>query len=302
MLAYRHGFHAGNHADVLKHAVLVAILQHLVSKATPFACIDTHAGAGGYALAGRQAATTGEHRDGITAIWDRDKLPPLLAQYVSIVKQFNVGRRLEQYPGSPAIAAALMRGGDSLLLHELHPTDERILRGFVAQLAPDAVSASVVLGDGFAHLPKALPPRTRRGLVIIDPSYEHRGDYPKTVAALRDGLRRFATGTFLVWYPRLRTLDSRELPRRLVAAGGAASKGWLHAWLDLHATDARGFGMAGSGVVVINPPHTLAAALRESLPVLVDLLGRKGDATCGIDEGQGEPVARQAAPRRGAPS
>jgi 23S rRNA (adenine2030-N6)-methyltransferase len=270
MLAYRHAFHAGNHADVLKHLVLAQVLRHMAAKDKPFTLVDTHAGAGGYSLEGRYAHTKDEFESGIARLWQRDDLPPVLADYVALVREFNGGGALAQYPGSPAIASLLLRGDDRLHLYELHPTDERILRAFLGERPNTQVS----LADGFAALHKELPPPSRRGVVLIDPSYELKSDYTKVLAAVREILDRFATAVVLVWIPQLQTLESQQLPQRLRNAAKAAPKGWLHARLTVAAGGERGFGLLGSSMFVVNPPHGLHDTLREVLPFLVEALGQ----------------------------
>jgi 23S rRNA (adenine2030-N6)-methyltransferase len=264
MLAYRHGFHAGNHADVLKHLVLVQLLQHLNTKDKGWRCIDTHAGAGGYALEGEQAQKRAEFRDGIGRLWGRSDLPPALADYVARVRPFNPDGSLRQYPGSPAFAHALMRPQDELHLHELHPTDHRILASYLGTER----GVQVTMDDGYAALKRELPPPTRRGVVLIDPPYELKTDYPKVLAAVREALQRFADGSVIVWLPQLQLLEAAQLPQRLKSAAAPAKKGWLHARLTVAPPLERGFGLLGSSVFVINPPHTLAPLLRELLPWL----------------------------------
>lgn len=271
MLAYRHAFHAGNHADVLKHLVLAQVLHHMTAKDKPFTLIDTHAGAGGYSLEGRYARNKAEFESGIARLWGRGDLPPALADYVALVRAFNGGERLAQYPGSPAIANALLRPIDRLRLYELHPTDHRILEAFLGARANTQVS----LADGFAALAAELPPPSRRGVLLIDPSYELKSDYAKVVAALRLSLARFAQAVVLVWVPQLRIVESAQLPQRLQrVADAAAPRGWLHVRLTLAQTDALGFGLVGSHMFVANPPHGLHETMREVLPFLVDVLGR----------------------------
>ena len=270
MLAYRHAFHAGNHADVLKHLVLAQVLTHMAAKGKPYTLIDTHAGAGGYSLEGRYAHTKDEFVGGIAKLYHRDDLPPALTAYVELVREFNGGGSLEQYPGSPAIANLLLRASDRLRVYELHTTDERILRAFLA----NRLNTEVILGDGFAALPKQLPPPSRRGVVLIDPSYEMKSDYTKVLAAVREALERFASAIILVWLPQLRTLESQQLPQRLQNAAKAAPKGWLHARLTVAQADERGFGLLGSSMFVINPPHGLHDTLQEVLPCLVEELGQ----------------------------
>ena len=255
MLAYRHAFHAGNHADVLKHTVLVAVLRHLAAKDKGFRVIDTHAGAGGYSLQGRYAQKKHEYEGGIGRLWARDDLPPPVADYVDLVRQFNGDGALHQYPGSPAFARMLLRPQDQLRAYELHPTDFKILSSYLA----DAPGTEVHLSDGFAALKAQLPPPTRRGLLLIDPPYEVKTDYTRVLAALREALTRFADGVVMVWLPQLQLLEARQLPQRLKAsAESQAKKGWLLARLSVGQADARGFGMLGSSVFIANPPHTLA--------------------------------------------
>ena len=271
MLAYRHAFHAGNHADVLKHLVLAQVLRHMAAKDKPYTLIDTHAGAGGYSLEGRYAHTKDEFVGGIAKLYARDDLPAALTDYVTLVREFNGGGALEQYPGSPAIANLLLRADDRLRLFELHPTDERILRAFLGKRP----HTEITLGDGFAALAKQLPPVSRRGVVLIDPSYEMKSDYNKVLSAVRETLERFASAVILVWLPQLRTLESTQLPQRLQnTAAKVAPKGWLHARLTVAAPDVRGYGLLGSSMFVINPPHGLHDTLREVLPCLVEELGQ----------------------------
>jgi 23S rRNA (adenine2030-N6)-methyltransferase len=243
----------------------------MAAKDKPYTLVDTHAGAGGYSLEGRYAHTKDEFQSGIARLWQRDDLPPAVADYVALVREFNGGGDLEQYPGSPAIANLLLRANDRLRLYELHPTDERILRAFLGQRPNTLVS----LADGFAALHKELPPPSRRGVVLIDPSYEMKSDYAKVLGAVREILECFATAIVLVWIPQLRTIESQQLPHRLQnAAAKTAPKGWLHARLTVAAGGERGFGLLGSSMFVINPPHGLHDTLREVLPFLVEVLGQ----------------------------
>ncbi len=268
MLAYRHAFHAGNHGDVLKHIILLQILGHLNQKEKGWRCVDTHAGAGGYALGGTYAQKHAEHADGIGRLYTRDDLPPEVAEYVGLVRSINTeGGALKQYPGSPLIVQALMRPQDQLRLFELHPTDHRIL----ASAFKGDKAVEVRQADGFASLKGQLPPPTRRGLVLIDPAYEGERDYLQAAATVREALTRFAEGTYMVWYPQVGKIGSRELPRKLQTL---APKGWLHARLTVAPTDGKGFGMVGSGVFVINPPFTLHATLQRLLPWLAQAMSQ----------------------------
>ncbi len=277
MLAYRHAFHAGNHADVLKHLVLVQVLRYMNGKDKPYRYVDTHAGAGGYSLEGRYAQKKGEFERGIALLWERDDLPEPLADYVSLVRQFNPQGALEQYPGSPAIAQMLLRPTDQMRLFELHPTEHRILDSYLGQQR----GVEVKHADGFDGLKGTLPPTTRRGVVLMDPSYEGNGDYGRVIASLRDALQRFAEGVYVVWYPQVQKVEAAELPRRLEAL---APKGWLHARLTVAKPDSLGFGLAGSGMFVINPPYTLHDTLAGVLPWLVEVLGQYDGANYLLDQ------------------
>ena len=280
MLAYRHGFHAGNHADVLKHLTLVAVLRHMNQKDKGWRYVDTHAGAGGYSLEGDQARKRGEWEGGIGRLWGREDLPAAVADYVALVRGFNADGALRQVPGSPALAHALQRPQDQLRLFELHPTDHRILASYLAEQPGVEVRQS----DGFAALKSVLPPPTRRGLVLIDPPYEIKTDYARVLAAVREALERFADGTVIVWLPQLQLLEAAQLPQRLKATAQAqAKKGWLSASLTVARGGERGFGLLGSTVFVANPPHTLQPLLAEALPWLAATLGEPGVAAHTLD-------------------
>ena len=276
MLAYRHAFHAGNHADVLKHVVLMLVLSHMNAKAKAYRYVDTHAGAGGYSLEGRYAQKKGEYEAGIGRLWTRDDLPAALVDYLALVRRFNPDGVLSQYPGSPAIAQMMLRPQDQLRCFELHPTEQKILR---ATLAGDR-QATVYDGDGFIGLKSQIPPPSRRAVVLIDPSYEGNGDYPKVVATLRDAVARFAEGVYMVWHPQVTKVEAVELARRLQALAPGA---WLHARLTVQQPDAQGFGLAGSGVFIVNPPHSLHGPLAKILPYLVEVLGQYDGAHFAID-------------------
>lgn len=271
MLAYRHAFHAGNHADVLKHLMLTQVLRHMGEKDKPYTLVDTHAGAGGYSLQGRYANKKHEYEDGIGRLWDRNDPPPPVADYLQQVRDFNGGDTLAQYPGSPALAQMLMRADDRLRLYELHPTDHRILEAYLGKRP----NTQVAMTDGFAALKAELPPPSRRGVVLIDPSYELKSDYAKVLASVREALQRFADGVVLVWIPQLQLVDAAQLPHRLQAAADtAAPKGWLHARLSVSQGGERGFGLVGSSIFVVNPPHRLHDMLKDTLPWLTDVLGQ----------------------------
>lgn len=271
MLAYRHAFHAGNHADVLKHIVLLRLMRHMNLKDKGYRMVDTHAGAGLYALDSPQAQKKGEYLQGIGRLWSRDDAPEGVLDYLQCVRDLNGGGALQQYPGSPMLARMLLRPQDQLRLFELHPSEHQALQSSFGT----ARGIEIRQADGFAALKSQLPPPTRRALVLVDPSYEGHGDYPLVLDALRDALRRFAEGVYMVWYPLVNKPGATALVQGLKTL---APKAWLHARLSVQRTDAMGFGLAGSGIVVINPPHTLHAQLQALLPWLSQALAQHAGA------------------------
>jgi 23S rRNA (adenine2030-N6)-methyltransferase len=287
MFSYRHGFHAGNHADVLKHTMLIAILRYLTQKDAALVAVDTHAGAGLYRLDGDYAGTSGEAADGIlklapasAAIKD---IAPVIKDYLDLVAGFNAKGQLKVYPGSPFIIQRLLReeARDKLKLFEMHPTDVKSLAGNIAQLEAGR-QVAVARQDGFEGLKAFLPPPSRRALVLIDPSYEIKSDYAKVPACIQDSLKRFATGVYVVWYPVIPRPEAHDLPRRLKTWANQAGKPWLHASLSIGQDESRqvpgeperGHGLTASGMFVINPPHTLKPAMQAALPQMLEVLGR----------------------------
>jgi 23S rRNA (adenine2030-N6)-methyltransferase len=271
MLAYRHAFHAGNHADVLKHVVLVQLLRHMNQKDKGYRVVDTHAGAGLYALDSPQAQKKGEYLQGIGRLWMRDDLPDAVADYRQLVARANADGMLRHYPGSPTLVHGLLRPQDQLCLFELHPSEYLALQA----LFGPRKGVELRLADGFAALKSQLPPPTRRALVLVDPSYEGLGDYTRVLDMLADALRRFAQGVYMVWYPVVAKPGAAAMVQGLKAL---APKGWLHAGLSVQPTDAQGFGLAGSGIFVLNPPHTLHAQLQAVLPWLARALAQHAGA------------------------
>jgi 23S rRNA (adenine2030-N6)-methyltransferase len=277
MLSYRHAFHAGNHADVLKHLVLVQLLDYLNQKDKPWWFYDTHAGAGIYPLSLGPATQNTEHADGIERLWHWPDLPGALPAYLDAVRAFNTDGHLRRYPGSPYIALKKAREADRLRLFELHPTDDVQLRENLTRDFPkDHRRVEIRHVDGFHELKALLPPVSRRGLVLIDPAYEDKRDYLRVPATLKEGRARFATGMFAIWYPQLQRGDARQLPEKLRRLGGTK---WLDVSLTVRAPAADGFGMHGSGMFVVNPPWTLAASLRETLPPLCAALAQDATAS-----------------------
>ena len=271
MLSYRHAFHAGNHADVLKHCIEVQLLRYLAQKDKPFWYIDTHAGAGCHSLDSGYAAQNAEYQSGIARLWERDDLPASLAEYVALVKRFNPDGQLKLYPGSPLLALELLREQDRMRLFELHPADSEILK---QNFAGHGTQVLTQQADGFAALKALLPPPPRRALVLIDPPYEDKQDYQRVVSALREGLKRFAGGMYAVWYPQLQRAEARQLPEQLKKL---PVKSWLHVALGVQAPSEDGFGMHGSGMFIFNPPWTLHAELQQVMPYLARVLGQDGE-------------------------
>jgi 23S rRNA (adenine2030-N6)-methyltransferase len=278
---YRHAYHAGNFADVLKHAVLALVIEHLKLKPAPFRVIDTHAGLGVYDLASEAAEKTGEWREGIGRVVDTSaKLAPeaaaALAPYLGVVRALNGEGPLRRYPGSPLIARRLMRAGDRIVVNELHPEDHAAL----ARLFARDKQTKVLQLDGFTALKSLLPPKERRGVVLVDPAYEVAGELERLVAGLKEVERRFATGTILLWYP-IKDAGQVAAFRRQVAELGLPKV--LAVELLIRAPDdpAR---LNGAGLIVVNAPFTLTARLKALLPELARLLAQGPGAAFRLEE------------------
>jgi 23S rRNA (adenine2030-N6)-methyltransferase len=268
MLGYRHSFHAGNFADVLKHIVLIEILEYLKKKDKPFCCIDTHAGPGTYQLNGEYAQKNREFENGIGKLWQRDDLPDRVASYVNLIKRFNSSELLTCYPGSPAIAKQLLRSKDRLFLYELHSTEIELLR----TTGNKNRRIKVFHADGLKHAMGLLPPNEHRGLTLIDPSYEIKSDYSLVVETLVNMYKRFATGTYALWYPVVERSRNHKLEKAIHSSG---IKNVQLFELGVR-SDTDQLGMTASGMIVINPPWTLAATMQQILPWLADVLGDDG--------------------------
>ena len=277
MLSYRHAFHAGNHADVLKHAVLVHLLDYLTQKDKPLWFVDTHAGAAQYALDEGYATKNAEYESGIARLWGREDLPPLLAEYLAQVRALNPDGRLRRYPGSPQLALQLLRKQDRLRLFELHSTESQLLQQYFRGGEPRVM---VQAGDGYAGLQSVLPPPSRRALVLIDPSYEDKNDYRRVLATLRDAQKRFRAGVYAVWYPQVQRRESRTFPEQLKEL---QDQDWLHVTLTVKKPVASGYGLHGSGMFVLNPPWLLPKALEPALPYLAKALGQDAAASFSLE-------------------
>ncbi len=280
MLSYRHAFHAGNHADVLKHLILTRVLTYLTAKGKPLCYIESHAGPGLYRLDAPQARQNQEYLGGIAKLWDRCDLPAPLAAYVELVRTLNPGGTLLRYPGSPWLAQHLLRPGDRLILHELHGSEIGPLRD---NFAADR-RVQVTEGDGYRGLLAALPPRERRGLALLDPAYEVKSDYRQVVETLTLAHRRFATGTYALWYPVVerRRIDDLE---RAVARSGIRR---VQRYELTIRNEEQLPGMAASGMLIVNPPWTLLGDLRPALAYLAEALGEEGAGSFRAQELVGE--------------
>lgn len=337
MFSYRHAFHAGNHADVLKHTTLIALMKYLTQKDTALTVIDTHAGAGLYRLDGDYTETSGEAQEGVFRLFQEPKAAPApkgktpavpkkdtvattaaaadadvpdryapaggwapaLQDYLNVLRGLNpqfakTGDpvHLKIYPGSPFIEQQFLSGRDKLKLFELHPTDYKSLAGNIEQLGVGR-QVAVSREDGFEALKTFLPPPARRAMVLCDPSYEMKSDYARVSACMADAVKRFATGTYVVWYPIIPRPEAHDLPRKLKTLAVKAGRSWLNAALTVKSskltTDEDGEvvrpGLPASGMFIINPPHTLKAELQAAMPQMVALLGQDRNAAFSLEHG-----------------
>lgn len=268
---YRHAFHAGNFADVVKHAVLALAIERLKAKDAPFCVIDTHAGLGRYDLRSAPAQKTGEYKSGIARLLEREAgmLPSELKPYLAAVRALNGGGGLRWYPGSPRLVRSLMRRQDRLVLLELHPEDAAALTELFARDR----QVSVQQADGYVGLKALLPPKERRGLVLIDPPFEVKDEFERLLRALRQAHRRWATGHYVIWYPIKDRAPVAAFHDALQATGIARI---LVSELLLRADD-DSERLNGCGLVLINPPWPLDQKLAELMPVLADILGAERD-------------------------
>ena len=264
MLSYRHSYHAGNHADVLKHIVLTLCINSLKEKEKPFLYLDTHSGAGRYLLQSEHSEKTGEYLSGINLIWQQSETPELLNTYLSVLKRYNPFDNLKYYLGSPLIAKQLLREQDKINLTELHPTDYPLLR---QEFSKDK-RARVLREDGFSQLKSKLPPESRRGIILIDPSYEIKDDYQKIPKALLEAYKRFATGIYLIWYPVVSRTQTQKMIDEIVNLGIKKISQFEFAIKP----DNNQKGMTASGMIIINPPWKLQQQMQTIMPWLKNTL------------------------------
>ena len=273
---YRHAFHAGNFADVIKHIVLVRILTYLQDKPAAFRVIDTHAGAGVYDLAGEEASRGGEWLTGIARLMQArlsETVAPLVAPYLDIVRAFNPQRGLEAYPGSPLIARALLRPQDRLVACELEPIARKHLIGALRR----DTQARVVDLDGWVALPAFVPPKERRGLVLIDPPFEQKDEFARLANGFAEAFAKWPTGSYLLWYPAKSRRATDDLARRVAATTGGGADKYLRLEFSVAPQTTDG-PLTSAGLLIVNPPWTLMAELKAILPELEKPLGQGGAA------------------------
>ena len=269
---YRHAYHAGNFADVLKHVVLMMLIEHLKRKPAPFFYLDTHAGRGRYDLSEAQSQRSGEYRNGIGRVLEAApaSLPEEVDAYARLVRE-SAGKghsAITAYPGSPLVVARLRRPGDRLVLVEAQPREAEALRSVIGRER----LVSVLDGDGYAALKAQLPPRENRGLVLIDPPYESDIEFDQVLAGLELAHERWPTGTFCIWYPLTNRAGPSRFHRDLERSG---IRKVLDTQLSVLPADTQ-LGMAGAGLIILNPPWLLDERLAELLPRLHALLSPEG--------------------------
>ena len=279
MFSYRHAFHAGSHADILKHLTLIHLVEYLQEKPGALTIVDAHAGAGIYSLKDGFASVSKEAEGGIfrlQAFANANPLPESIQRYLDAIQAENTHEELSTYPGSPFIIARLLRPQDRLKLFELHPKEIDILRHNIGELK-QAKQIDIYAEDCFKRLKGLLPPPSRRGLVLIDPSYEDKQDYRYLEETMEEALQRFATGCYAIWYPALSRRESAALPDRMKKIATNHKRSWLHAQLRVENAPGERR-LQASGMFIINPPWTLEKHLAQALPVLTKVLGVDGGA------------------------
>lgn len=270
MLSYRHAFHAGNFADVLKHSVMCLVLDYMLRKDKGFSYIDTHAGAGMYRLTDASAQKTGEYLDGIAKLWQRNDIPAELAEYIEIVHELNSSEKLTVYPGSPSVAQQFMRRQDAGFLYDLHPADHELLDDLFANKRKMQVHKS----NGFKALKGLLPPATRRSVVLIDPPYEIKTDYHDAVKAIIKGYKQFDSGIYILWYPVVQRHYIEQMQAQFCKS---EVRNVMQIELQMR-QDSEEFGMTGTGLFIVNPPWVLKEQVETILPYLQQHLGDAGSS------------------------
>lgn len=276
---YRHAYHAGNFADVVKHAILALVVQYMTAKPQPLRVIDVHAGVGRYDLAGVEAGKTGEWEGGVARLLAAplpDDVAAMLKPYLDAVHALNGAGALRYYPGSPLLARMLMRRSDTLVANELHPEDVELLKAEFK----GAPNTRVLNLDAWVALKSLLPPPERRGLTLIDPPFEAVDEFVRLILGLSEALKRFATGTYIIWYP---VKEPREVSRFLTRLRALGVHKLINVTLAVCGRDARA-GLNETGVVIINPPYILKQQMEAIMPVLKDILAVGPGAAYSFDD------------------
>lgn len=302
MYSYRHIFHAGNHADVFKHIILIELLEYMCKKDNGFTYIDTHAASGWYPIFNKNDSINKESKSGIELLMQAKFNPPeSIKKYLALVENCKLFG-LNGYPGSPFIALHYLREQDQIQLCEGHPAEIQILRNNLIQKKKEQRQHSfhykrpvILQTDSFFFLKSVLPPQKKRGIIFIDPSYENKLDYNNLQISLLDGIKRFSSGIFAVWYPLIDRSDALTLPVQLAKI---FEPNWIHATINIkNPTEKRTkfkqtplqiqkSSFYGSGIIIKNPPYTLEKKLREILPYLVRILGQDNQAGFSIESNQ----------------
>lgn len=281
MFSYRHAFHAANHADVLKHTLYLHVLDYYQRKDTAYTVIDTHAGAGLYDLEDDWAQTKSECEQGLDRVLEAKKPPPMVVRYLDIIAELNPDGLARYYPGSPWLALSSLRPQDSFHGFELHPTEFPVLQQNINELfAGSHKRVKIFNTDGFENTARTLPPASRRGIMMMDPSYEAKTDYKKVMQSIEAVLKRFAQCCFILWYPLVQRHEVKQLQRQLESI----DKPWLHACLKVKKPTTNGFGLHGSAMFIINPPWTLSSELKTTLPWLKNTLAQDSGAGYSLKE------------------
>jgi len=275
MLSYRHSFHAGNFADVLKHLVQVLLLEALQQKPTPFVYHDTHSAAGRYNLRDKTSEKTGEYKDGIAKVWLRDDLPEAMESYIDIIQSLNPNGVLQHYPGSPLVAKSMIGKTQRMELTELHPTDLALLE---QEFAGDR-KVRIQKIDGYKGIQAMLPPPQRRALVLIDPPYELKTEHDDAIRGIVAAHKRFATGIYALWYPVVSRAQVERFCEKFKQQG---IRKILRVELNIK-QDTNEYGMTGTGMIIVNPPWKLEQQLRDTLPWLLKHLGQDSKANFKIE-------------------
>ncbi|SUO96975.1 23S rRNA (adenine(2030)-N(6))-methyltransferase RlmJ [Suttonella ornithocola] len=274
MLSYRHHFHAGNFADIHKHFLLYQVLTYVNQKPKPYLYLDTHGGAGLYDTKCADAQKNREADGGVVSLYRAPHLPPALEEFRQFLQ--NITPELSLYPGSPFLAAHLLRRNDTLRTCELHPSDFPLLTETLKNIRPHHTLIHPT--NGYQALRAALPPPQHRAVVLIDPSYEDKQEYFSVIYALEQTFKRFRASIILVWYPQLPRVEAQELPQKFIHTAEKFDLDYLQSTLTIKAPPVEGYGMYGSGMMIFNPPYTLPNILDTVTPTLIQLLGQDNTA------------------------